>query len=77
MLLYAVGNNCNLKYKMSVISTGGNKVTDTADTILDLWKEMLKSNFSLKVVKYYIGNDGKPDYKNNQKLTNNSKEIRK
>lgn len=51
MLLYAVGNNCNLKYKMSVISTSGNKVIDTADTILDLWKEMLKYNFSLKVVK--------------------------
>lgn len=51
MLLYAIGNNCNLKYKLSVISTGGDKVTDTADTILDLWKEMLKSNFSLKVVK--------------------------
>lgn len=36
-----------------------------------------KSCFSLKVVKYYKENDGKPDYKNNQKLTNNSKEIRK
>lgn len=32
MLLYAIGNNCNLKYKMSVISTGGDKVIDTADT---------------------------------------------
>ena len=36
---------------MSMISIGGDKVTDTADTILYLWKEMLKSNFSLKVVK--------------------------
>ena len=51
MLLYAICNNCNLKYKMSMISIGGDKVTDTADTILYLWKEMLKSNFSLKVVK--------------------------
>ena len=36
---------------MSMISIGDDKVTDTADTILDLWKEMFKSNFSLKVVK--------------------------